>query len=55
MAICGGAIGGYWDTGNLRIERAPASMTRIAITQAKIGRLMKKRDMVIPQDYLAAG
>jgi hypothetical protein len=45
MAICGGAMGGYWETGSFLIASRPTSMTMIAITQAKIGRLMKKRGM----------
>src|SRR6185369_3987847 len=45
MAICGGAIAGYWETGSFLIDSRPASMTIIAITQAKIGRFMKKRGM----------
>ena len=45
MVICGGAIGGYWETGRVLIDKRPASMIMMAITQAKIGRLMKKRGM----------
>src|SRR5262245_46956441 len=45
MEICGGAIGGYWETGRVLTARRPASMIMMAITQAKIGRLMKKRGM----------
>src|SRR5664280_1647606 len=43
IVICGGAIGGYWETGSVLIDRRPASMIMMAITQAKIGRLIKKR------------
>src|SRR5450631_3661649 len=43
MVICGGAIGGYWETGSVLTASRPASMIMMAITQAKIGRLMKKR------------
>ena len=45
MVICGGAIGGYWETGRVLIASRPASMTMMAITQAKIGRLMKNLGM----------
>ena len=34
---------GYCETGNVLIDRMPASITMMAMTQAKIGRLMKKR------------
>ena len=37
----GGTIGGNWETGSSGIDTAPASVTRIAITAAKIGRSMK--------------
>ncbi len=36
---------GYWLTGKVRMDRAPASMITRAITQAKIGRSMKNLDM----------
>ena len=45
MAICGGAIGGYWETGSVLIASRPASMIMMAITQAKIGRFMKNLGM----------
>src|SRR5512142_1619674 len=45
MAIWGGAIGGYWETGSWKIASAPASMMTIAMTHAKMGRSMKKRAM----------
>jgi hypothetical protein len=45
MVTCGGAIGGYWETGRVLMESSPASMIMMAITHAKIGRLMKKRGM----------
>src|SRR6185369_2594025 len=51
MAIWGGAIGGYWETGSFLIARRPASMTMMAVTQAKIGLFMKKRDMERLLDY----
>src|SRR6185437_7137180 len=47
MLICGGAMSGYWATGRKAIDRAPASMITMAMTQAKIGRSMKKRDMAL--------
>lgn len=42
MLTAGAAMFGYWLIGSFRIDRAPASMITIAITQAKIGRLIKK-------------
>src|SRR5688500_6358690 len=36
-----GAIDGYCETGNFKIDSTPASITTIAITHAKIGRSMK--------------
>ena len=41
MAIDGGAIGGYWEIGRLRIARPPASIIAIATTQANTGRSRK--------------
>ena len=37
----GGAIVGYCSTGSVKIDSAPATMIRIAMTIAKIGRSMK--------------
>jgi hypothetical protein len=37
---------GYCSIGSAVIDKAPAIMMTIAITQAKTGRLMKKRDIV---------
>ncbi len=45
MLIVGGAMAGYCATGSVAIASAPASMMTIAMTQAKTGRSMKKRDM----------
>src|SRR4051794_4459239 len=42
IEINGGAIAGYCAIGSERMERPPANMMTIAITQAKIGRSMKK-------------
>src|SRR6267378_569065 len=42
----GGAMAGYCAIGNERIASAPATMRTMAITQAKIGRLMKNLDMM---------
>jgi hypothetical protein len=42
MTIAGGAIDGYWDTGNCWMDSAPASMMTMAMTHAKMGRSMKK-------------
>jgi hypothetical protein len=41
MVIWGGAIGGYCETGRVLIANRPASITRMAITTAKMGRCMK--------------
>ena len=46
MEICGAAMLGYCATGSSRISIPPASMSTNANTQAKIGRSMKKRDMI---------
>ena len=39
-------MSGYCSTESARIEPAPASMITIAITQAKIGRSMKIREII---------
>ncbi len=46
ITTAGGAICGYIETGSARSDSRPASMMTMAITQAKIGRSMKKRGMV---------
>jgi hypothetical protein len=38
-------MGGYWETGRLLIDSNPTNMIMMAITQAKIGRLMKNLGM----------
>jgi len=43
--IEGGAMLGYWATGNLVIARAPISTMRMETTQAKTGRSMKNLAM----------
>ena len=43
--ICGGATLGYCATGRSGIAIAPAIMMKMATTQAKMGRLMKKLGM----------
>src|SRR5579862_5933927 len=45
MAMAGGAMLGYCAIGSVVMASAPASMTTIANTQAKIGRSMKKLTM----------
>src|SRR6185295_505015 len=45
MLIWVGATSGYWATGRDMIAPMPISMMMIAITQAKIGRSMKIRDI----------
>ena len=42
----GGVICGYWATGSPMIATAPISMVMIAMTLAKIGRSMKKREIM---------
>jgi len=42
----GGAMAGYCAMGSERIASAPATMRMMAITQAKIVRLMKNLDMM---------
>jgi hypothetical protein len=44
MEICGGAIVGYWAIGKARMASAPIIEMTTAMTIAKIGRSMKKRD-----------
>ncbi len=46
MVICGGAIGGYWETGRVFIASRPTSITIMARTQAKIGLSMKNLAIV---------
>src|SRR5262249_6695737 len=45
---CGGEIGGYWAVGNVNTAIAPASVMTMDSTVAKIGRSMKKRDIMTP-------
>src|ERR1700730_14088735 len=42
IEMAGGAMLGYWATGNVVSARPPASMITIAITQENIGLSMKK-------------
>ncbi len=54
MAMAGGAILGYCATGRLRMDKAPAIIRTMAITQAKTGLSIKNFAMRwLP--YLAAG
>src|SRR3982751_4821608 len=46
----GGAISGYCATGSARMEASPAMMKNVAITAAKIGRSMKKRENIEGSD-----
>ncbi|KAG1292488.1 hypothetical protein G6F63_016943 [Rhizopus arrhizus] len=39
--MAGGAMLGYWETGNCRMDSAPAIISTIAITQAKTGLSIK--------------
>jgi hypothetical protein len=45
MVICGGAMGGYCETGSVLIASSPPNMTMIAITMANIGRFIKNLGM----------
>src|SRR5438445_4936024 len=45
IVTVGGAISGYCATGNTCQATSPASVVMIAMTEAKIGRSMKNRDM----------
>src|ERR1700704_2262608 len=49
VLICteGGAIGGYCSIGSATIDNAPATMIRMAMTIAKIGRSMKNLAMLL--------
>src|SRR5450830_231539 len=47
MATAGGAMAGYCAIGSVKTEIAPASITMMARTHAKMGRSIKKRAMVI--------
>ena len=48
MVTRGGAISGYCSKGSVLIDKAPASMMTMAMTQAKMGRLMKNCAMAVP-------
>src|SRR5512142_144746 len=51
----GGAISGYWAIGSARIDARPAMMKNVAMTAAKIGRSMKKRENMGGSDQCLAG
>src|SRR5438552_4131015 len=58
IVTVGGAISGYCATGSTCEAIRPASVMMIAITAAKIGRSMKKRDIryfPVDLDAVAAG
>src|SRR5688572_4626337 len=48
----GGAISGYWAIGSTRIAARPAITMKIESTAAKIGRSMKKREIMIASRLL---
>src|SRR3990167_6432324 len=54
MTTEGGATVGYWAIGNLVMDTAPKTRMNRAITHAKMGRSMKKRDMLAPLYFDAA-
>jgi hypothetical protein len=47
IAMAGGAISGNWEIGSVRMASTPVSIRMIAMTHAKMGRSMKKRDMAL--------
>src|SRR5215831_7213160 len=55
MVTVGGEISGYCETGRLNDEMMPASVTRIAMTLAKIGRSMKNFEKLPMEPRLALG
>src|SRR5690625_1457352 len=55
MLMVGGAMVGYMDTGRTAMARPPASMMRMAMTQAKTGRSMKKFAISAPGSRVAVG
>ncbi len=52
--MVGGATGGYWATGNWVMATLPSTSTNSAMTQAKMGRSMKKLAMGRSAQRLAA-
>src|SRR5690606_6899506 len=53
MPTAGGATSGNWLTGKPLIESKPASMITRAMTQAKIGRSIKNRDILGAASFVA--
>src|SRR5262245_16947694 len=51
----GGAISGYWAIGSTRIAARPAITMKIESTAAKIGRSMKKREIMVVPDFYRWG
>src|SRR5882762_2615278 len=50
MEIVGGATSGYWATGSLTAATTPTMTMTIDRTAAKMGRSMKKRDILNPPE-----
>ena len=46
MPTVGGAMAGYWRTGRPNTESPPAIIVMMAMTHAKMGRSMKKRESI---------
>src|ERR1035441_824298 len=55
MAMEGGAMGGYCETGRVWMARAPATIRMMAMTQAKTGRLRKNLDNMAPPSIRGRG
>ena len=55
MVTVGGEISGYCETGSENDAMMPASVIRIAMTLAKIGRSMKNREKLPMEALLALG
>src|ERR1700687_704349 len=51
----GGAISGYWATGKVNRAMLPASTITMDRTEAKIGRLMKKRENTVRASFAQQG
>ena len=47
IEIEGGAMGGYWETERFLIASRPRVINAMEMTQAKTGRLRKKRDNMV--------
>src|SRR5690606_29532004 len=55
MVTRGGAISGYCSSGSVKIDSAPANMMTMAMTHAKMGRLIKNCAMNCDLQFLLGG